>query len=80
MSIEDQIKNYIASNILFSDNGFPYDDNVSFLEEGVIDSVGVLELVAFVEENFHIPVNDSDVTPDNFNSVNKLASYIRDKQ
>jgi acyl carrier protein len=56
MTIEAQIKEYIARNLLFSDNGYPYSDDVSFLDEGIVDSVGVMELVAFVEDNFHISV------------------------
>ncbi|OGO25491.1 MAG: acyl carrier protein [Chloroflexi bacterium RBG_16_52_11] len=79
MSIETQIKDYIARNLLFSDNGFPYGDEVSFLEEGIVDSIGVMELVAFVEENFSIKVDDLDVTPENFDSVNRMAAYIRRK-
>ena len=79
MRIEDQIKDYIARNLLFSDNGFPYDDNISFLDEGIVDSVGVMELVSFVEEDFGVKVDDLDITPDNFDSVNKIAAYIRRK-
>lgn len=79
MSIEDQIKDYIAKNLLFSDNGFPYDDNVSFLDEGIVDSVGVMELVSFVEDNFGVQVEDLDITPENFDSVNKITAYIRRK-
>jgi len=79
MSIETQIKDYIARNLLFSDNGFPYSDEVSFLEEGIVDSIGVMELVAFVEENFSVKVDDLDVTPENFDSVNRMAAYIRRK-
>jgi acyl carrier protein len=79
MSIEDQIKDYIAKNLLFSDNGFPYDDNVSFLDEGIVDSVGVMELVSFVEDDFGVQVEDLDITPENFDSVNKIAAYIRRK-
>ncbi len=79
MTIETQIQDYIARNLLFSDNGFPYADDVSFLEEGVVDSVGVMELVAFVEEEFGLKIDDMDVTPDNFDSVNKLAAFIRRK-
>jgi len=74
MAIENQIKDYIAKNLLFSDNGFPYPDEASFLDEGIVDSVGVMELVAFVEEEFGIKVDDLEVTPDNFDSVSKLAS------
>jgi acyl carrier protein len=79
MSIEMKVKEYIAKNLLFSDNGFQYADNASFLEEGIVDSVGVMELVAFVEENFGVKVDDLDVTPDNFDSVSKLAGYIHKK-
>ncbi len=79
MEIEPKIREYIASNLLFSDNGFGYDDDASFLQEGIIDSVGVLELVLFVEETFGVEVNDQEIIPDNFDSVDKLASYIRSK-
>ena len=79
MTIEDQLKNYIAKNLLFSDNGFNYEDDASFLEEGIVDSIGVMELIAFVEETFGVKVEDHEVTPDNFDSVNKLAAFLRSK-
>jgi len=79
MSVETQIKDYISKNLLFSDNGFPYPDEASFLEEGIVDSVGVMELVAFVEDKFGLKISDTDVTPDNFDSVGKLAAFIRKK-
>ena len=79
MSIEMQIKDYIARNLLFSDNSFPYSDDTSFLEEGIVDSIGVMELVAFVEENFSVKVDDLDVTPENFDSVSRMAAYIHRK-
>jgi len=77
MDIESEIRKFIAKNLLYSGDGFRYGDDVSFLEEGIVDSIGVMELVAFVEENYKIQVNDQDVTPDNFDSVNWLATYIR---
>lgn len=80
MTIEDQVKDYIAKNLLFSDNGFKYNDDASFLEEGIVDSIGVLELVAFIEEAFGVVVDDMDIIPDNFDTVNKLTAYIRSKQ
>jgi acyl carrier protein len=79
MTIEAQIKDYIARNLLFSDNGYTFSDDVSFLDEGIVDSVGVMELVAFVEDNFHISVEDLDITPENFDSVSKIATYVRQK-
>ena len=78
-SIEEKIRTYIAENILFSNNGYRYSDDASFLEEGIVDSMGIMELVMFVEESFGVTVDDEDLTPDNFDSVARLAAYIRHK-
>lgn len=80
MNIEAQIRDFIVQNLLFSDDGYNYPDDASFLEEGIVDSVGVMELIAFVEEQFGFIVDDLEVTPDNFDSVTKLATYIRRKK
>ena len=76
MSIKNQIKTYILENFLFSDNGDELAEDASFLEEGIVDSTGVLELVMFVEETFNITVEDEDIVPENFDSVGQLAAYI----
>jgi acyl carrier protein len=76
-TIEEVIRSYIAENILFSGNGYPYSDDASFLEEGIIDSMGIMELVMFVGDTFRITVEDEELVPDNFDSVSRLASYIR---
>jgi acyl carrier protein len=79
MDIRKQIQQYVAENFLFSDNGFDLDDDASFLDEGVVDSTGTLELVTFVEETFNITVEDDEIEPDNFDSVNNLYAYIQRK-
>ena len=85
MSIENQIKQYVAENFLFSDDGYNLADDASFLDEGIIDSTGVLELVMFVEETFRdgqdqpLSVQDDEIVPENFDSVARLAAYIRRK-
>jgi acyl carrier protein len=79
VGVEERIRSYIAENILFSDNGYRYSDEVSFLEEGIVDSMGIMELVMFVEEGFGITVEDEELVPDNFDSVSKLAAYIQRK-
>lgn len=78
MQIEQQIQTYVAQNLLFADT-YGYDNSASFLQEGILDSVGVMELVAFAESTFQIRVPAEDVTPANFDSVSKLAGYIRGK-
>lgn len=80
MTTHSQIRQFIAENFLFSDNGFDLSDDASFLEEGIIDSTGTLELVVFVEDTFAFEVGDDEIEPDNFDSVNKLAAYIARKQ
>jgi len=77
--VESLIANYIAENILFSRTGYPFASDASFLENGIIDSMNVLELVMFVEEKFMIHVEDSEIVPDNFDSVKSLAAYIKSK-
>ena len=78
-TIEQAIRTYIAKNLLFSNNGYPYADDVSFLEEGIVDSMGIMELVMFVGETFGITVEDEELVPDNFDSVSRVAAYIRRK-
>ena len=77
--IEKKISSYIAQNILFSSNGYPYPLDASFLENGIVDSMNILELVMFVEENYKISVGDSDIIPENFDSVTRMAKYIQSK-
>jgi acyl carrier protein len=79
MKIEAQIREYVSQNILFGDDTIEYGDDDSFLEEGIIDSVGIMELMLFVEQRFGITISDNEVTPENFDSVNKLSTYIRFK-
>lgn len=79
MTIEEQIKDFISNNLLFSNNGFTYSEEDSFLDKGIVDSIGIMLLVAFVEDNFKISVEDMEITPMNFDSVARLAEYVRRK-
>ncbi len=78
-TVEEILRTYIAENILFSSDGFPYTDETSFLENGIVDSTTVLELVLFIEERFGITVKDSEVIPENFDSISCLAKFITSK-
>lgn len=79
MNVKQQIKDFIAENFLFNPDGFDLSEDASFLDEGVVDSTGTLELVMFVEETFGISVGDHEIEPENFDSVNKLAAYVARK-
>ncbi len=78
-NVEETIRSYIAENILFNGDGYPYTDDASFLSEDIIDSMNVLELVTFVEETFGVVVQDEEIVPENFDSVSKLAGFVRRK-
>ena len=72
---KNKIKEFIVENFLFgNDNGLKND--TSFLEEGIIDSTGVLELVTFLEEEFNIKVADDDLIPENLDSIDNIDAYL----
>jgi acyl carrier protein len=79
MQLKREIKNYIIESFLYGQDDNTLDDDVSFLETGIIDSTGVLELVSFVQETYGITVTDDELVPDNFDSLNKLEQFITRK-
>lgn len=78
-SIEAQVRQYVTDRLLFGRSDITVDGDTSFLESGLIDSTGVLELVAFLEEHFRIKVEDEDLVPANLDSVNALVKFIDSK-
>lgn len=78
--IEPKIRDFVGTHLLYSENGFSYGDDVSFLQEGIVDSLGVMELVEFVQKTFGVKVEQSEVTPEHFDSVAKLAAFVRQKR
>jgi len=77
--IEEGLRDFIARNLLYSTEGFSYTDDASLLREGIIDSLGVVELVEFVQNKFGLKVDQQEVIPDNFDSVASLSAYVRRK-
>ena len=73
---EAKIREFIFENYMIGESEENLDNNDSFLEKGIIDSTGVLELIMFVEETYGMEVADDEVIPDNFDSVSKLCIYI----
>ncbi|MGQ9872611.1 acyl carrier protein [Leptodesmis sp.] len=75
MLAKEVLRQHIAETILFSKE-YPYVDSDSFLENGVIDSMNVIELVLFLEQQFGIQVADHEIVPDHFDSIEKLADFV----
>ena len=75
-----KIRKFILENFLFTDDEKALSNDDSFLEKGIIDSTGMLELIAFIGDGFHITVEDDELIPDNLDSVLKVSSYIKRKK
>ena len=78
-AIETDIREFVTDNFLFGRKNVSLSGDDSLLEEGLIDSTGVLELVMFIEEKFDVAVEDEDLVPDNLDSINCLISFIESK-
>lgn len=78
--IESKIRQFLAENFILSEQLNQLGSDDSFLESGIIDSTGILELIFFVEEQFGVQIDASEVLPENFDSVNRLIAYIQRKQ
>ena len=77
--ITNQLREFITENFLFGQEVALTDDE-SFLDQGIIDSTGVLELVTFIEDKHQIAVDDSELIPDNLDSIQKLLRFIQSKR
>jgi acyl carrier protein len=74
-----KIHQFIIDNFLFGESGNGFKDSDSFLENGIIDSTGVLELVSFLEETFGIQVEDEELVPENLDSISNVVQYLQNK-
>ena len=74
----DTVRAFVVENFLFgNDDGLM--DDTSFLDEGIIDSTGILELVSFLEDEFGISVGDEDLIPENLDSIGNVIAYLEGK-
>lgn len=80
MMIEEEIRQFIIEKFMIGANSRKLNDEDSFLENGIIDSTGVLELVGFIEESFDVSVADEELVPENLDSVANAAAYIKRKK
>lgn len=80
MSIENVIERYIVDQLLFGENEVKLDPDQNLINGGLLDSVAILQLIVFIEEQFNVTVEDGEVLPDNFQSINRIKDFVEGKQ
>ncbi|KPK56671.1 MAG: acyl carrier protein [Acidithiobacillales bacterium SM23_46] len=80
MAAEQKIRDYILQNFLFSQDQSLLNSTDSLLAKGIIDSTGVMEMITFLQEEFGITVEDSEMVPENLDSVNRISAFVARKQ
>jgi acyl carrier protein len=79
MSVENKIRSFILDNFIFSDDDDALKNDESFLDNGILDSTGILEVIFFLDEEFKIKVNDDELIPENLDSVDRITAFIKRK-
>ena len=79
MTLKAKIRNFIEDNFLTHLPDFELADDQSLMESDIIDSTGVIELIAFIEADFGLEISDHEVVPSNLDSVNKIVTFIQNK-
>jgi len=74
-SIQETVRSFVVEHFIFGD-GDALEGDTSFLEEGIIDSTGILELVMFLEQTYGIKIDDSELLPQNFDTLDNIAAYL----
>ena len=77
--VRESVRAFIVENFLFGADEQAPDDTTSFLETGIIDSTGILELVHFVETQYAIEVGDEEMMPENLDSLANISAFVAGK-
>jgi acyl carrier protein len=79
VDVVGEVRGFIVERFLFGQGADSLSNDASFLETGIVDSTGVLEIVMFIEQRFGIKVNDDELVPDNLDSIEKVGAFVRRK-
>ncbi len=74
--IRQQIREFITQNFFYDGSGRVVPDDMPLVERGGLDQTGVLEIALFIEETYGVQVDEADLTPDNFDTVESIARFV----
>ncbi len=78
--VKAALREYIVEYFLLGDTETQFTDEDSFIEKGIIDSTGILEVIAFLEENYGVIVEDNEILPENLDSLENIARFVDRKK
>lgn len=78
-NLKKNIRAFMLNNFLLDADESALADDASFLDQGIIDSTGILELINWIEDTFSIQISDEEMLPKNFDSINKILAFIETK-
>jgi acyl carrier protein len=79
MALKDELRQFVTDNFMYGKPCEGFADDDSFIERGIIDSTAVMELVAYLEKHYRITLHDKDLIPDNLDSVDRLARFVKSR-
>ena len=77
--IERELRQFVVDNFLYGEGEEQLSNDDSFLEKGLVDSMGILTLVSHVQEKYGINVADEELVPENWDSVSRMAGFVQSK-
>ncbi len=77
--IREELRHFVVDNFLLGQDDVGLTDDASFLDRGIVDSTGVLELVSFLEGRYAIKLDDEDLVPENLDSIDNLVAFLERK-
>lgn len=78
-TVRSELRNFILESYLFTDDQSALNDGDSFLDNRIVDSTGIMEIIHFLEEKYGIRVNDEEMIPENLDSIDNLVKYVDKK-
>ncbi len=77
--IREELRHFVVDNFLLGQDDVGLTDDASFLDRGIVDSTGVLELVSFLERRYAIKLDDEELVPENLDSIDNLVAFLERK-
>lgn len=79
-SVINTVRAYVSENFLYARPDVVLGDNDALLERGIIDSMGVMELVTYIDGQFGVIAEDDEITEENFGSLGAIARFVASKR